>query len=61
MVLEDLALKRGEGALGGECSLDGPSRCILDGDGCAEQRHYPIAGELIDGSLEAVHLRREKL
>ena len=36
-------------------------RVVLVGDGRAEQRHDPVAEELVDGALVAVHLGEHQL
>ena len=40
--------------------MDRPARAVFVRNGGAEQRHHAIASVLVDGALEAVHLRREE-
>jgi hypothetical protein len=52
---------RGERPLEAEGRVDRAQRVVLMGDGRAEQRHEPVAEELIDGTLVAVNLAEHQL
>jgi hypothetical protein len=50
-----------QGALHPQCGVHGSPRAILMGNRRAEEGHDAIAGILVDGALEAMHLGRDVL
>ena len=52
----ELAAEVLHGALHAQGGVYGPARAVFVGNGGAEQGHHAVAGVLVDGALEAVHL-----
>jgi hypothetical protein len=57
----ELALVALERARDAQRRVHGPARVVLVGDGRAEQRHDPVAQELVHRALVAVHLGQHEL
>ena len=56
----ELAAEVLDGALHAKSRVHGPPRAVFMGNGSAKQGHDAIAGILVDGALEAVHLGGEQ-